>query len=562
MKHLNIRGKLTLGFGFLLMILIVMNAFSLSNLRSISNLSVDLYTGPHMSAISSVALIKDVYQIQNAADHMLLTGDSQPTDAYKNACQNIRAELTAIREAGVIDSALVTSFEQKLSSLETSYAEIGRLLSDQRQAEDEMKRFEGVIAETMAIAQEMAVNSQAKAENFKNRSVSQANRTIIIQDIFFVVIVLAALLVSYKISVLITVPLKKLSQGMREVSEGHLEIDLDSSGEDELGVLSRQLNATMFNIRQYVEDISYVLGGISNGNISMEIEREYIGDFGKIKDSLNLILDSLNDTIERIQVCCTRVRAGSESLASNSQMLAQGSAEQTAAVEAFQASLDKVSSLTRQDGENAANVKRISKQAWEDVVQSNRQMDDMVHAMGQIDASSQEIAKVIKIIEDIAFQTNILALNAAVEAARAGATGKGFAVVADEVRNLASKSAEAASTTAEMIEKSVSAVKHGIQAADATVQSMKQVGDNVQSMAELLGDIDQSTNEQADAFTRMVDSISQITGVVHANAAAAEENSAASRELSGQAKILEVLVERYCTRKQPAKGAAERMMQV
>ncbi len=109
-----------------------------------------------------------------------------------------------------------------------------------------------------------------------------------------------------------------------------------------------------------------------------------------------------------------------------------------------------------------------------------------------------------------------------------------------------------------MIEKSVSAVKHGIQAADATVQSMKQVGDNVQSMAELLGDIDQSTNEQADAFTRMVDSISQITGVVHANAAAAEENSAASRELSGQAKILEGLVERFCTRKQPAKGAAER----
>ena len=139
---------------------------------------------------------------------------------------------------------------------------------------------------------------------------------------------------------------------------------------------------------------------------------------------------------------------------SNSQLLAQGSTEQTAAVEAFQASLDKVASLTRQDGENAAHVKEISGQAWKVVVQSNRQMDDMVHAMGEIDSSSQEIAKVIKIIEDIAFQTNILALNAAVEAARAGDTGKGFAVVADEVRNLAGKSAEAASTTAEMIEKS------------------------------------------------------------------------------------------------------------
>ncbi len=544
-----------MGFGFLLIILIVMNAFSLSNLRSISGLSVDLYTGPHMSAVSSVALMKDVCQIQNAADSMLLSGGSQLTDDYENARKNIQAELNAARKAGVIDAALITAFEQNMSALETSYAEIGRLLSENGQTQEEMKRFEAVLAESMTIAQEMAAGSEAKAEDFKDQAISQANRTIIIQDILFAVIVLAALLVSYKIAVIITVPLKKLSQGMQEVSEGHLEIDLDSAEQDELGVLSRQLNATMSNIRQYVEDISYVLGGISDGNISMEIEREYIGDFGEIKKSLNLILDSLNNTIERIYLCCTQVRAGSESLASNSQLLAQGSTEQTAAVEAFQASLDKVASLTRQDGENAAHVKEISGQAWKVVVQSNRQMDDMVHAMGEIDSSSQEIAKVIKIIEDIAFQTNILALNAAVEAARAGDTGKGFAVVADEVRNLAGKSAEAASTTAEMIEKSTLAVKHGIQVADATVQSMKQVGNHVQSMAELLGDIDQSTSEQADAFACMVHSVSQITGVVHANAAAAEENSAASRELSGQAKILENLVERFRTRKQYAKAA-------
>ncbi len=339
---------------------------------------------------------------------------------------------------------------------------------------------------------------------------------------------------------------------MQQVSEGHLKTDFDSLGHDELGILSRQLNATMFNIQQYVEDISYVLGGISNGNISMEIEREYIGDFGEIKNSLDLILNSLNDTVGQLHDCCAQVRTGSENLASNSHTLAQGSTEQTAAVEAFKMSLDKVAALTKQDGENAAHVKQISGQAWEVVLQSNQQMDDMVHAMGEIGASSQEIAKVIKIIEDIAFQTNILALNAAVEAARAGETGKGFAVVADEVRNLASKSAEAASATADMIEKSAVAVEHGIKVADATVQSMKQVGDNVQSMAQLLGNIDQSTNEQAEAFASMVNSVSQISDVVHSNAAAAEENSAASRELSEQARIMESMVSRFRTRKDRA----------
>ena len=173
----------------------------------------------------------------------------------------------------MIDAALITAFEQNMSALETSYAEIGRLLSENGQTQEEMTRFEAVLDESMTIAQEMAAGSEAKAEDFKDQAISQANRTIIIQDILFAVIVLAALLVSYKIAVIITVPLKKLSQGMQEVSEGHLEIDLDSAEQDELGVLSRQLNATMSNIRQYVEDISYVLGGISNGNISMEIER-------------------------------------------------------------------------------------------------------------------------------------------------------------------------------------------------------------------------------------------------------------------------------------------------
>lgn len=551
MKSLKIRGKLTLGFGLLLMILIVMNAFSLSNLRSISNFSVDLYTGPHMSALSSVAMLKDVYKIENAVDRMLLTGDARTTEDYENACRNIEAELTAIRETGVIDPALVTDFEEKLSAMKTSYAEISRLLSEQepQQMADEVEQFEAVVAEATVAAQEISVASQEKAEAFKNQSVSQADRTIVIQDILFAVIVVAALLISYKMSVIITVPLKKLSQGMQQVSQGRLEVEFDSLGQDELGILARQLNDTMLNIRQYVQDISYVLGGISNGDISMDIEREYIGDFKEIKDSLKLILDALNDTVGQLYRCCTQVRAGSENLASNSQTLAQGSTEQTAAVEAFKMSLDKVADLTRQDGENAAHVKQISGQAWEVVVQSNRQMDDMVQAMGEIGSSSQEIAKVIKIIEDIAFQTNILALNAAVEAARAGETGKGFAVVADEVRNLASKSAEAASATAEMIEKSAFAVEHGIKVADATVLSMKQVGENVQTMAELLGNIDQSTNEQAEAFAHMVDSAAQISGVVHANAAAAEENSAASRELSEQARIMESLVERFRTRK-------------
>ena len=546
MKGLKIRGKLTLGFGLLLIILIVMNAFSLSNLRGISNLSVDLYSGPHMSALSSVALLKDVYKIETAADQMLLTGGAQQED-YENACKNIEAELLAIRDTGVVDTALVTAFEEKLSALKESYAEISRLssLQEQQQIQEEMERFETVVTEATALAQEISVASQAKAEAFKDQSVSQANRSIIIQDILFAVIVLASLLISYKMSVIITVPLKKLTQGMQQVSEGGLEVEFDSLGQDELGILSRQLNDTMYNIQQYVEDISYVLGGISNGDISMEIEREYIGDFGKIKNSLNQILEALNDTVGQLNRCCSQVRAGSENLASNSHMLAQGSSEQTAAVEAFKISLDKVASLTRQDGENAAHVKQISGKAWEVVVQSNSQMDDMVQAMGEIGSSSQEIAKVIKIIEDIAFQTNILALNAAVEAARAGSAGKGFAVVADEVRNLASKSAEASKSTAVLIEHSTSAVHTGTEIARHTADTLLGVVERMQSVVGSIDRIASVSNEQSNAVQQVTQGISQISSVVQTNSATAQESAAASEELSAEAAALKQLVGKF-----------------
>ena len=363
-----------------------------------------------------------------------------------------------------------------------------------------------------------------------------------IANILCVICVIFAVITAFKMANDIGKPIYALMGGVKEVANGNLNIHIPDQNKDELGLLSGELNHTMENIKSYVSDISQVLEEVGKGNISVGVTREYIGDFHEIKDSLNKIVVSLNHTMRQIRDCADRVHIGASSLASNSQALAQGASEQNSALDSFQVSVGRVAELSAQDAATASKVRAISDQAWDASQESDRQMSRMMEAMNEINASSQEIAKVIKIIEDIAFQTNILALNANVEAARAGQAGKGFAVVADEVRNLANKSSEAAKHTTEMINNAISSVNGGMVIVDSTASALRKVGEDVKNMAGLLGEIDRSTQEQARAIQEMNESIGQITTVVHANSATAEENSTSSDELSAQAGILEGLI--------------------
>ncbi|MEG1894902.1 MAG: methyl-accepting chemotaxis protein, partial [Oscillospiraceae bacterium] len=195
--------------------------------------------------------------------------------------------------------------------------------------------------------------------------------------------------------------------------------------------------------------------------------------------------------------------------------------------------------------ENAHLASQKSAEAGAEVMVSNQKMEQLVVAMEKISQSSVDIGKVIKVIEDIAFQTNILALNAAVEAARAGTAGKGFAVVADEVRNLASKSAEAAKGTTALIEGSVEAVKNGTRLVDDTAKSLGTVAQSAKDVGELIDRIAAASNDQASAATQVTQGVEQISSVVQTNSATAEESAAASEELSGQATMLRQLVEKF-----------------
>lgn len=555
MKNFKIRTKMLLGYGALLLLIIVMTGVSLANQRKLSNLALKMYDGPYLNAFAASDLGANMQTMDISLTNMILEGTSSELEnEYLAAWQTAQNHINDLQGRNLLTAEQYSTIEAAMSDMEKSGNSILSFLKDGK-VEDAVKEMRGTfdtaLATASGISKAIAISADDSARAARATSKSTADHVILIQDFLFVFVVLCAAGIALRMATSITNPVRKVAKGVEKIAKGDFEIAFQNENGDEIGVLSRQLESTVSNIRDYIQDISEGLGQLSQGNIDIKITRDYVGEFSTIKSSLNAIIDALNDTMSKIRACCDQVKVGANSLANSAQSLAQGSVRQTSAIEEFQASLSKVSELTAQDGQNAAHVKELSTQAWDAMQESDRQMKGMVTSMDQINDSSMEIAKVIKIIEDIAFQTNILALNAAVEAARAGVAGKGFAVVADEVRNLAGKSAQAANNTSEMINKAIQAVSGGMEIASNTASSIQLVGEKVKTMTQLLTNIDQSTNEQARAFSNMVSASEEISAVVHANSAAAEENSSASAELSTQADILDDLVRRFRLREQP-----------
>lgn len=329
-------------------------------------------------------------------------------------------------------------------------------------------------------------------------------------------------------------------------SEGQLNGDtLQSTNLTEVGVMVRSLNSVLQLNKLYIDEIKDVLNQLEQKNLCTDIRCSFIGDYKSIELSLLEIIQFLNVTMQTIGNSSHVLSSSAGQVSSGAQALAQGATEQASSIEELSATITEISQQIKQNAENTqlANTEAIT--AGDEVKTSSAQMLEMRSAMNNINTKSIEISKIIKTIEDIAFQTNILALNAAVEAARAGAAGKGFAVVADEVRNLAQKSAEAVKNTTTLIEETVQAVDQGTKIADSAAKSMQNVVECTNKVSALINQIAQASNEQAMAVSQVITGIDQISAVVQTNSATAEESAAASEELNGQAQLLKDQISQF-----------------
>ena len=340
----------------------------------------------------------------------------------------------------------------------------------------------------------------------------------------------------------ILVPIKDITESSRELAEGKLDFQIDVKSQDELGQLGEALNTSVKNLKLYITDISDVLDGIAQGDLGKESSITYIGDFVQIQTAIGTISEQLNHTLSQIHASANQVDSGANQVAVGAQSLAQGATEQASEVDNLLQMVERITEQINNNAETAASTNKEAEIVGGSITVCNDQMREMAEAMDQINACSSEISKIIKTIEDIAFQTNILALNAAVEAARAGSAGKGFAVVADEVRNLAAKSADAAKDTTALIEKTLRVVENGSVLTGKTQESLNSVVAGAENVTEDIRKITAASKEQELAINRIKDGITQISTVVQSNSATSEESAAASEELASQAQLLKRLI--------------------
>lgn len=377
---------------------------------------------------------------------------------------------------------------------------------------------------------------QIKVVQNPEHYISYAKIAIIALGIF---ILLFGLFVEASIVRVMRQSFERVTEAAKKLANGEVDVKMDKLYEDEFGVLMDAMNDMAAGIRNQAKIAEEVARGNLTVSITPRSEKDVMGR--ALKD----LIQDTNHVMGNVIDSAGQVTTDSQQVASASQGIAQGSTEQASALQQINASIDEIADKTKVNAAEANEANELVQDAKKSAVHGNTQMKEMIDAMNEINRSSENISKIIKVIDDISFQTNILALNAAVEAARAGAHGKGFAVVAEEVRNLAAKSSSAASETAEMIEDSIRKVENGSKLAEETAKALDGIVAAVDRIVSLISDIARSSNEQATAISQIDQAIGQVSQVVQTNSATSEECAAASEELANQVLRVKDLLGKY-----------------
>ncbi len=550
----NMKIKYRIYLSFLLMFIFIVNMGNTS-IISLNNANRNLNNFVKRAYIPANAIKTCMVETNSAAQTisaMALTNNKSSYSDYDEKISEsvgiINDNIEVVKKYYKEDNQLVIEYETALNNL----ISIGDSIVSDIKAGNKSSASEqivGTLTTTLNDVNDIAKKLSLNLEGFESAlladSTKRTNNNIGLSLGFMALSLAACILIALSLTKAINRPLLEIEKAATEMSEGNLNIKVDYKSKNEMGKLADAIRNSASSLLMYVKNIDIQMEAMANNDFTVKSDVEFVGDFENIKKSINKFIENMSHTISQITQASVEVSDGANQVSSASQTLSQGATEQASSIEELVATVNIVLEQIKQNAQNSVKADEQSILIDSEMEKSNDKMNKMVNAMNVINNKSSEIGKIIKTIEDIAFQTNILALNAAVEAARAGAAGKGFAVVAEEVRNLASRSAEAANDTTALIEDTLNAVGEGAKIASETAESLKSVVEENKTMVKTINEISSASKEQAESIEEINRGLEQISFVVQTNTATAEESAAASEELSSQALLLEHMMKEF-----------------
>ncbi len=556
MKNLKIGVKLLITFLLIIVMFCITVFMSIRGLNENAEKYSEFYNVGYKITNKVMSMRRGLQIIEKDLAFITMEEDAEEAKDYH---ADMDKELDLLSENGdwlfsnfTGDATLLEAFSKKITkAVELQQTVLETAQSDRMAAQDMLlEQYQPLVDEAVDALIHISEVAEQSADADYNETVALQKELVYLQFGLAGGALFITLVLSFYLTGAITKPIRQLERSAEKIVKGDFNISITYKSRDEMGMLADAFRNMTQILEEVISDASRLLGEMADGNFDVRThaEERYVGEFQSLLTSIRKLNRGLSATLGQINRSADQVAAGSDQVSIGAQALSQGSTEQAAAVEQLATTIAGISTQVKDTAEDALEARKQSTMAGDEAEECNKQMHDMMSAMEEITGTSDEIGKIIKTIEDIAFQTNILALNAAVEASRAGTAGKGFAVVADEVRNLASKSSAASQNTAELIESSIKAVTRGTQIADSTAQSLVKVVDEVSSASGKVDKIADAAEEQAGAIEQVTLGVNQISSVVQTNSATAQESAAASQELSEQADMLKKLVAKFILR--------------